>query len=82
MGNSVEDCRSCLFQESDFAVDFEDSKSDSDGSLCISGVERLLQEVGLGRSDLQYHTVPQSQSSSLLTLHHGRMVFLRKICGT
>ena len=30
MGNSVKDCRSCLFQESDFACDLQDSKPASE----------------------------------------------------
>ena len=37
MGNTVEQCRVGLFQDSDFAGDLEDSKSTSGGALCIFG---------------------------------------------
>ena len=37
MGNTAEQCRLGLFQDSDFAWDLEDSKSTSGGTLCIFG---------------------------------------------
>ena len=37
MGNTAEQCRLGLFQDSDFAGDLEDSKSTSGGTLCIWG---------------------------------------------
>ena len=37
MGNTAKQCRLGLFQDSDFAGDLEDSKSSSDGTLCILG---------------------------------------------
>ena len=37
MGNTAKQCRLGLFQDSDFAGDFEDSKSTSGGTLCIFG---------------------------------------------
>ena len=37
MGNSAKQCRLGLFQDSDFAGDFEDSKSTSGGALCVFG---------------------------------------------
>ena len=37
MGNTAQQCRLGLFQDSDFAGDFEDSKSSSGGVLCIFG---------------------------------------------
>ena len=37
MGNTAQHCRLGLFQDSDFAGDFEDSKSTSVGVLCIFG---------------------------------------------
>ena len=37
MGNTAEQCRLGLFQDSDFAGDLEDSKSNSGGTLCIFG---------------------------------------------
>ena len=35
--NTAQQCRLELFQDSDFAGDLEDSKSTSDGTLCIFG---------------------------------------------
>ena len=37
MGNTANQCRLGLFQDSDFAWDLEDSKSTSGGALCIFG---------------------------------------------
>ena len=37
VGNTAQQCRLGLFQNSDFAGDLEDSKSTSGGLLCISG---------------------------------------------
>ena len=37
MGNTAKQCRLGLFQDCDFAGDFEDSKSTSRGTLCIFG---------------------------------------------
>ena len=37
VGNTAKQCRMGLFQDSDFAGDFEDSKSTSGGTLCIFG---------------------------------------------
>ena len=37
MGNTAQQCRIGLFQDSDFAGDLEDSKSTSGGILCIFG---------------------------------------------
>ena len=37
VGNTAQHCRLGLFQESDFAGDLEDSRSTSDGVLCVSG---------------------------------------------
>ena len=37
VGNTAQQCRSGLFQDFDFAGDFEDSKSTSGGILCIFG---------------------------------------------
>ena len=37
VGNTAQQCRLGLFQDSDFAGDFEDSKSTSGGVLCILG---------------------------------------------
>ena len=37
VGNTAKQCRLGLFQDSDFAGDFEDSKSTSGGTLCVFG---------------------------------------------
>ena len=37
VGNTAKQCRLGLFHDSDFAADLEDSKSTSDGTLCIFG---------------------------------------------
>ena len=37
VGNTAKQCRSGLFQDSDFAGDLEDSKSTYGGTLCIFG---------------------------------------------
>ena len=37
VGNTAQQCRLGLFQDSDFARDLEDSKSTSEGILCILG---------------------------------------------
>ena len=37
VGNTAQHCRLGLFQDSDFAGDFEDSKSTSGGVLCVFG---------------------------------------------
>ena len=37
VGNTAQQCRLGLFQDSDFAGDLEDSKSTSGGTLCILG---------------------------------------------
>ena len=42
MGNTAEQCRLGLFQDSDFAGDLEDSKSTSGGTLCIFGSQTFV----------------------------------------
>ena len=37
VGNTAQQCRLGLFQDSDFAGDLEDSKSTSGGTFCVSG---------------------------------------------
>ena len=37
VGNTAKQCRLGLFQDSDFAGDLEDSKSTSEGTLCVFG---------------------------------------------
>ena len=42
MGDTAEQCRLGLFQDSDFAGDLEDSKSTSGGTLCIFGSHTIV----------------------------------------
>ena len=42
VGNTAEQCRLGLFQDSDFAGDLEDSKSTSGGTMCILGSHTLF----------------------------------------
>ena len=43
VGNTAQQCRLGLYQDSDFAGDLQDSKSTSGGILCIFEVTRLCQ---------------------------------------
>ena len=42
VGNTAQQCRLGLFQDSDFAGDLEDSKSTSGGTLCIFGSQTFV----------------------------------------
>ena len=42
VGNTAQQCRLALFQDSDFARDLENSKSTSGGTLCICGSHTLV----------------------------------------
>ena len=42
VGNTAQQCRLGLFQDSDFVRDLEDSKSTSGGTLCISGSHTVV----------------------------------------
>ena len=42
VGNTAQQCRLGLFQDSDLAGDLEDSKSTSGGTLCVSGNHTLV----------------------------------------
>ena len=45
VGNTAQQCRLGLFQDSDFAGDLEDSKSTFGGRLCIFGSQTFVQET-------------------------------------
>ena len=53
----VEHCRSGLFQDSDFAQDPQNFKSNSGGILCIFESRTFVPIVGCARNKLQIHTV-------------------------
>ena len=59
MGNSAQQCSSGLFEDSDFAGDFEDSKSTSVGLLCIFGSETFVQKSRMCKKQ-----IPASHSST------------------
>ena len=63
VGNNAKQCRSGLFQDSDFAGDLEDSKSTLGGTCAFSEVIRLFQSAGCVRNKLQFRTVQQNQKS-------------------
>ena len=47
VGNTAKQCRLGLFQDSDFAGDFEDSKSTSGGTLCVFGSHTFVPTSGM-----------------------------------
>ena len=69
VGNTAKQCRLGLFQDSDFAGDLEDSKSTSGGTLCISEVIHLFQEVGCARNKLLFSR--SSTESEIISLDTG-----------
>ena len=69
VGNTAQHCRMCLFQDSDFAGDLEDSKSNSRGILKASEVEHSSPFVGCARSKRQYPTV--LTESAIISLNAG-----------
>ena len=60
VGNTAQQCRLGLFQESDFAGDLEDSKSTSGGLFSCLEVTRLFQYAGCARNKYQSHTVQRN----------------------
>ena len=64
VGNTAQQCRLGLFQDSDFLGDLEDSKPTSGGILCFFG---------------SHHTVQQSRKLFLLMQVYGWAVFPRLI---
>ena len=58
VGNTAQQCRRRLFQDSDFAGGIQDSKSTSGGLLCIFG-KHLCHKDGCARNSPQSHTAQQ-----------------------
>ena len=52
VGNTAQQCRLGLFQDSDFAGDLEDSKSKSGGLLCIFGSQTLSIMLDVQETDI------------------------------
>ena len=64
VGNTAEQCRLGLFQDSDFAADLEDIQNLHQVEHCaLSEAIRLFQSVGCVRNKLQFRTVQQNQKS-------------------
>ena len=81
VGNTAQQCRLGLFQDSDFAVDLEDSNSTSRSVLCIFGSHTFVPMSWCVRSKPQFHTVQQNQTSFLLMQDWGWMVSPHLIYG-
>ena len=66
MGNTANQCRLGLCQDSDFVGYLEDSKSTSADTLCVFGSHTFV-PIRCVRNELQFHTVQQNPKSSLWT---------------
>ena len=81
VGNTAQHRRLGLFQDSDFAGDFDDSKSTS-GVFCVFlEFEHLSQSVGCARSKLRFRAALQNQRSYRWMLVCAWTVYLRSTCG-
>ena len=64
VGNTPQQCRLGLFQDSDFAGDLEETQNRHQEENCAFWeVIRLFQSVGCVRNRLQFRTVQQNQKS-------------------
>ena len=72
-GATAQHCRLGLFQDSDFAGDFEDSKPTSGGILCILGSHTFVPKSRMCKKP-QFHTVLRKLKSFLSRCRftHGR----------
>ena len=68
VGNTAKQCRLGLFQDSDFAGGLEDSKSTSEGTLCIFGSHTF---VPTSRMCKKQTSVSHSSESEIITLDAG-----------
>ena len=68
MGNTAKQCRLGLFQDSDFAVDLEDSKLTSGGTLCVLGTHTCVPISGMCKKQTAVsHRSTESEIISLVT---------------
>ena len=80
VGNTVEQCRLGLFQDSDFAGDLEDSKSTSGGALCVlkkqTSVSHSCTEAEVISLDagLRLDAIPALDSWDLIVLVLGNTI--------
>ena len=72
VGNSAQQCRLGLFQDSDFAADVEDSKSTSGGVLCILGSRTFVLVSWMCKK--QSAVSHSSTESDIVYLDAGRLV--------
>ena len=79
VGNAAQHCRLGLFPDSDFAGDFEDSKSTSEGVLCS---EHLSPSVGCARNKTSVSSVLQNLRSFRWMLDCEWMDYLLSTSGT
>ena len=82
VGNTAQQCRLGLFQDSDFARVLEESKSTSRGILCIFGSRTFVPISWMCKKQTSVsHTVQQKLNLSLLTQVYARMAFPLSILG-
>ena len=86
MGNTAQQCRLGLFQDSDFAGDLEDSKSTSGGILCIFGSQTFVpiswmckKQNTLTRSVTKWTQARDRRLTRLISYIHFTSVF-RQCC--
>ena len=66
MGNTAQQCRLGLFQDSDCARDLEDSKSTFGGKLCIFGSHTFVQIIWMCKKQTAVsHSSTESEIISL-----------------
>ena len=68
VGNTAKQCRLGLFQDSDFAVDLEDSKSTSGGTMCIFGSHTFVPMSWMCKKQT---AVSHSSESEIISLDTG-----------
>ena len=69
VGNTAQQCRLGLFQDSDFAGDLEESKSTSSGTLCIFGTHTFVPISWMCKK--QTSVSHRSQESEIISLDAG-----------
>ena len=75
VGNTAQQCRLGLLQDSDFAGDLEDSKSTSGGVLCILGSHTFVSISWMCKKQIQFHTALQKLKSFLSVQVYAWTVF-------
>ena len=82
VGNTAQQCRLGLFQDSDFTGDLEDLKSTSSGVLCIFGSHTFVPTSWMCKKQtFMFHTVLQKLKSSLSMQVYAWTVFPLSLFG-